>query len=298
MEVRQLQIFRTLAEELNFTRTAEKVHTVQSNVTAQIKALEEELGTPLFDRLGRRVTLTDAGRNFLPFASQALAAMDQGHRAIQTGAEPSGPLRIGAPESVLTYRLPQVLHAFRRQCPHVELIFVPYMSMPFVLELEAGKLDMAITMADSLPSANIKSVRLRTEQVFLLGDPSHPLASKSGVKPADLAGQNLLLTESGCSYRQKLDRILALANIRPANITEFSSVEAIKECISLGMGLGLLPAIVVAREMRQYHLKALKWAGPSLDIATHIIWHKDKWISPAMSAFMKTVKDKLEDSDR
>ena len=115
MEVRQLQIFRTLAEELNFTRTAEKVHTVQSNVTAQIKALEEELGAPLFDRLGRRVTLTDAGRNFLPFASQALAAMDQGQRAIQTGAEPSGPLRIGAPESVLTYRLPQVLHAFRRQ---------------------------------------------------------------------------------------------------------------------------------------------------------------------------------------
>ena len=125
MEVRQLQIFRTLAEELNFTRTAEKVHTVQSNVTAQIKALEDELGTPLFDRLGRRVTLTDAGRNFLPFASQALAAMDQGQRAIETGAEPSGPLRIGAPESVLTYRLPQVLHAFRRHFPHVELIFSP-----------------------------------------------------------------------------------------------------------------------------------------------------------------------------
>ena len=126
MEVRQLQIFRTLAEELNFTRTAEKVHTVQSNVTAQIKALEEELGTPLFDRFGRRVTLTDAGRNFLPFASQALAAMDQGQRAIQTGADPSGPLRIGAPESILTYRLPEVLRAFRRHFPHVELIFRPY----------------------------------------------------------------------------------------------------------------------------------------------------------------------------
>ena len=71
MEVRQLQIFRILAEELNFTRTAERVHTVQSNVTAQIKALEEELGVPLFDRLGRRVTLTDAGRQFRPFAEQA-----------------------------------------------------------------------------------------------------------------------------------------------------------------------------------------------------------------------------------
>ena len=82
MEVRQLQIFRALAEELNFTRTAERVHTVQSNVTAQIKALEEELGVPLFDRLGRRVVLTDAGRRFQPFAEQALLAMEQGERAV------------------------------------------------------------------------------------------------------------------------------------------------------------------------------------------------------------------------
>ena len=83
MEVRQLQIFRMLAEELNFTRTAEKVHTVQSNVTAQIKALEEELGVPLFDRLGRRVTLTDAGRRFLPFAEQALAQRVENQREDQ-----------------------------------------------------------------------------------------------------------------------------------------------------------------------------------------------------------------------
>jgi DNA-binding transcriptional LysR family regulator len=106
-----------------------------------------------------------------------------------------------------------------------------------------------------------------------------------------------LLTEAGCSYREKLDRLLALANIRPANITEFASVEAIKQCVSLGMGLGLLPAIVVERELRQHHLKALSWAGPPLDIATRIIWHKDKWISPAMAAFMKLVKDKLQETE-
>jgi DNA-binding transcriptional LysR family regulator len=297
MEVRQLQIFRTLAEELNFTRTAEKVHTVQSNVTAQIKALEEELGVPLFDRLGRRVTLTDAGRNFLPFAGQALAAMEQGQRAVQAGAEPSGPLRIGAPESVLTYRLPPVLRAFRRRFPHVELTFRPYMEATIALKLETGKLDMAIHMADVLPPHGIQAVRLRTERVFLLVEASHPLASRATVKPADLAGQNLLLTEAGCGYRAKLDRVLALQNIRPGNVTEFSSVEAIKQCVIAGMGLALLPAIVVARELRQHQFKALHWAGPSLDIATHILWHKDKWVSPAMSAFMELVKDKLEDSE-
>jgi DNA-binding transcriptional LysR family regulator len=297
MEVRQLQIFRTLAEELNFTRTAEKVHTVQSNVTAQIKALEEELGVPLFDRLGRRVTLTDAGRSFLPFADQALAAMEQGQRAVQSDAEPSGPLRIGAPESVLTYRLPPVLRAFRRRFPQVELTFRPYSDATLALKLEAGKFDMAIHMSDVPLASSIKSMRLRTERVFLLAESNHPLASRATVKPADLAGQSLLLTEAGCGYREKLDKALALKNIRPGNVTEFSSVEAIKQCVAVGMGLGLLPAIVVARELRQRQFKALHWAGPSLDISTHILWHKDKWISPAMAAFVQLVREKLEDPE-
>jgi len=296
MEVRQLEIFRTLSEELNFTRTAEKVHTVQSNVTAQIKALEEELGSPLFDRLGRRVTLTDAGRNFLPFAEQALTAMERGQRAVQTGAEPSGPLRVGIPESILTYRLPQVLRIFHRRFPHVELIFRPQWDDALPAMLENGKLDMAVCMIDCSPNAAIKSIRLSPERIFLLAHASHPLASQRTVKPADMAGQSLLLTESGCGYRLKLDQLMALQNIRPGNVTEFSSVEAIKQCVAAGMGLGLLPAIVVARELRQRQFKALHWAGPSLDIATHILWHRDKWISPAMAAFMDLVKEKLEDS--
>ncbi|MGA3047587.1 MAG: LysR family transcriptional regulator [Terracidiphilus sp.] len=297
MEVRQLQIFRTLADELNFTRTAEKVHTVQSNVTAQIKALEEELGVPLFDRLGRRVTLTDAGRSFLPFAGQALTAMEQGQRAVQTGAEPSGPLRIGIPESMLAYRLPQVLRTFHRRFPHVELIFRPQYDEALPAMLETGKLDMAVCMIEASPNDTIKSTRLRTERIFLLAHPSHPLALRRTVKVVDLAGQTLLLTEGGCGYRLKLDRQMTLQNIRPGNVTEFSSVEAIKQCVLAGMGLGLLPAIVVARELRQHQLKALHWAGPSMDISTHILWHKDKWISPAMAAFIELVKEKLEDSE-
>jgi DNA-binding transcriptional LysR family regulator len=296
MEVRQLEIFRTLAEELNFTRTAERVHTVQSNVTAQIKALEEELGSPLFDRLGRRVTLTDAGRNFLPFAEQALIAMAQGQRAVQTGAEPSGPLRVGIPESILTYRLPQVLRIFHRRFPHVELTFRPQWDEVLPTMLESGKLDMAVCMIDCSPNPAIKSMRLGPERIILLAHASHPLASQRTVKPADMAGQTLLLTESGCGYRLKLDQLMALENIRPGNITEFSSVEAIKQCVAAGMGLGLLPAVVVARELRQHQFKALHWAGPSLDIATHILWHRDKWISPAMAAFMDLVKERLEDS--
>jgi len=295
MEVRQLQIFRILAEELNFTRTAEKVHTVQSNVTAQIRALEGELGVPLFDRLGRRVTLTDAGRRFLPFAENALTAMEQGQRVLRTGAKPSGPLRVGSPESILTYRLPPILRAFREQFPDVELSFRPHLNETLVAELETGKLDMVICMADSLSSAALVSVPLSTEEIFLLGHASHPLTRKAAVLPSDLAGQTLLLTESGCGYRNKLDRILTLQNVRAGNITEFSSVEAMKQCVAAAMGLGLLPGIVVARELRQRQFKALRWAGPPLDISTHILWHKDKWVSPAMAAFRDLVQETLGD---
>ncbi|MDE3201747.1 MAG: LysR family transcriptional regulator [Acidobacteriota bacterium] len=297
MEVRQLQIFTVLAEELNFTRTAERVHTVQSNVTSQIKALEQELGVPLFDRLGRRVALTDAGKRFLPFAEKALESMEHGLRALQNGAEPSGPLRIGAPESVVTYRLPRVLSAFRKKYPRVEVIFRPDTPEPILADLESGKVDLAIYMKDEITHPSIIYQTIRTERIFLLSHPGHPLTKKRTVKPSDLGGQTLLLTEHGCAYRAKLDRALAMQNVKPGHITEFNSVEAIKKCVAAGLGLAILPAIVVSGELRAQQMKALHWAGPQLDIATHILWHRDKWVSPAMKAFCDLVMESLERDD-
>jgi DNA-binding transcriptional LysR family regulator len=294
MEVRQLQIFCVLADELNFTRTAERVHTVQSNVTTQIKALEEELGTPLFDRLAKRVVLTEAGRRFLPYAEKALTAMLEGHSAVQQSSEPAGSLRIGAPESVLAYRLPQVLQCFRKRYPQVELLFRPHLDETLMDALEGGRLDMAIRMVDIVDHAQCASVRLRTEKVFLIAHPDHPLAKKRSVQAADLAGEVMLLTESGCAYRKKLDELLAAQKIRAGNITEFSSVEALKQCATAGMGIGLLPEIVVAAEMKNKQLKELRWAGPDLDIATHIVWHKDKWISPGMLVFLEMLREMLQ----
>ena len=125
MEVRQLEIFRALAEELNFTRTAERVHCVQSNVTAQIRSLEQELGAQLFDRLAKRVVLTEAGKRLLPYAEKALVTLTEAKHALSPSSVPAGPLRVGAPESVLTYRLPRVLRTFHKRYPEVELIFRP-----------------------------------------------------------------------------------------------------------------------------------------------------------------------------
>jgi DNA-binding transcriptional LysR family regulator len=292
MEVRQLQTFCVLAEELNFTRTAERVHTVQSNVTSQIKSLEAELGFPLFDRLAKRVILTEAGRRFRPFAEKALAAMDEGCRVVKFGTEPAGPLHIYSPESVLAYRLPEVLKLFRKQYPKVELIFRPESDRKLADELENGRVDLAISMSDVVDAEQLSSVRLRSESVYLFATPDHPLASAKKVYPKDLLDETLLLTESGCGYRKKLDMQLAAANVRPQHVTEFSSIEAIKQCANAGMGMGLLPEIVIAGELRKKQFAVVNWHEP-MSIATHIIWHKDKWISPVMQAFLNIVKAKL-----
>jgi DNA-binding transcriptional LysR family regulator len=294
MEVRQLKTFCVLAEELNFTRTAERVHTVQSNVTSQIKALEDELGSPLFDRLGKRVVLTETGRRFRPYAEKALAAMDQGLRAAKFGSEPAGPLHIYAPESVLTYRLPEVLKVFRKTYPRVEIIFRPESDSSLAAELECGKIDLAITMSDSVNGEQLSSLAMRCEDVYLFATPDHPLANGKKIYPKDLIDQTLLLTEAGCGYRKKLDLQLAAANTRPQHITEFSSVEAIKQCVTAGLGIGLLPEVVIACELRKKQFALINWHKGKMAIGTHALWHKDKWISAAMEAFLETLKDRLQ----
>src|ERR1700723_4779416 len=294
MEVRQLHTFCVLAEELNFTRTAERVFTVQSNVTSQIKSLEAELGSPLFARLAKRVVLTEAGHRFRPYAEKALAAMDQGYRAVKFGTEPAGPLHIYAPESVLVYRLPEVLKVFRKRYPRVELIFRPESERPLAVELETGKIDLAISMSDSVDGEQLCSIRMRSEDIYLFATPDHPLAAARKVYPKDLFGQTLLLPEAGCGKRKKLDMRLASANVKPQHITEFSSVEAIKQCVLAGMGIGFLPEIVIACELRKKQFTAVKWHDSKMTIATHIVWHKDKWISPGMEAFLGILKSTLK----
>jgi DNA-binding transcriptional LysR family regulator len=222
--------------------------------------------------------------------------MEQGQQAVQVGAEPSGPLRIAAPESVLTYRLPSLVRAFRQRFPRVELVFRPHTAATVPAELESGRVDLAFHMIEELPIPALRSYALQRERIFLLADPGHALARQRTVKATDLAGQSFLLTESGCGYRAKFERILALHKIRLGNVTEFSSVEAIKECVAAGMGIGLLPAMTVSREIRQSQCKQLAWAGPSLDIVTHLVWHQDKWVSPAMSAFRDLVTRSVDDS--
>lgn len=123
MEIKQLITYKTAAENLNFTLTARMLNFAQSSVTAQIKALEAELGTPLFERLGKRLVLTEAGRQFKLYADKMIILTEEAKMVVRGDKEPAGTLIIGAQESQCTYRLPPILKKFKDQFPHVRLVF-------------------------------------------------------------------------------------------------------------------------------------------------------------------------------
>src|SRR5436190_8129479 len=125
MDLRQLATFRMVATTLSFTQTAATLGYVQSSVTAQIQALETDLGVPLFDRLGKRVTLTDAGQRLLHYAEKMLDLAEEARSIVPGDTEPTGSLTISAPESLCAYRLPVVLNEFRKRYPQVRLMFLP-----------------------------------------------------------------------------------------------------------------------------------------------------------------------------
>jgi DNA-binding transcriptional LysR family regulator len=283
-DLRQVRAFRTVAAEHSFTKAAVALNYAQSSITAQIRGIEEDLGVPLFDRMGRRVELTAAGRRFLAYAEKMLELADEARRSARGSAEPAGPLRICASESLLTYRMPSLLRAFQRRYPAVQL------------SLEAAghrtpedpidpRVDITLSIDEPIRSSQVVVERLRTEWMAVAVAADHPLAGRKRIRTADLANRQFLLADSGCSYRSLFERNLAARGIQVSSFLEFASVEAIKQCGLAGVGIAVIPEIVVSAELKSGALVALPWPSPRMRVYTQIVRDRKKWFSPVMQAF-------------
>lgn len=287
MELRQLQTFREVAKTLSFTRTAATLNYAQSSVSAQIQTLEEEFGVALFDRLGRRIILTAAGQRLLHYADKICALVDEALVAVPGDQEPAGTLTIGAPETLCAYRLPQVVEAFRRCYPKVDIIFRPSPTAEdWDTLLGEGMADAALILNEPYQAPQLIVQALYQEPILVVAHPHHRLAKAHMITPAALRGETLLLTEANCPYRLAFERVLRSANVTPANVLEFHSVEAIKQCALTGMGIAVLPWVVVQQEVAAERLVPLTVAGLTFNMVTQLAWHRDKWISPALAAFL------------
>ncbi len=297
MELNQLATFQTVARTLSFTRAAAALNYAQSTVSAQVQALEEELGVPLFNRLGKRVSLTENGQRLLEYADKLLNLAEEARTVVSGQDGFSGVLTISAPETLCTYRLMEVLRRFRAQFPRVQLVIGYDVHADIVNDLTRGLIDLAFVIGEPVEAANLTVESLITEPLLPVAPPDHPLARLARVVPADLRYEPVLLTENGCTYRTLFERSLAAAGVKLTSTLEFHSVEVIKQSAMAGLGLAVLPAITVSAEITRGQLVCLPWAGPALEVVTQVMWHKDRWLSPVLSQFLSLTRELLKEAE-
>jgi DNA-binding transcriptional LysR family regulator len=286
MELRQLQIFCTAAQTLNFTKAGLQLGYAQSNITGQIHQLEKELQVRLFERLGRGIQLTSEGKNFLQNAKNILRLCEKAKEELSAQVF-RGNLSIGAAETLCVYRLPQILTEYRKRYPLVEIRVQTESCENLYEQIKGNQIDLALVLTDSIKVSDMVVQILHDETMTMVASPLHPLAKKKKIKPHDFSDECLIVTSPGCGYRPLILSVFKKYEVKPGSIMELSSIGAIKECTICGLGIAILPKVAVKDELVRGKLIELDWAGPYFDVKTQLLYHHEKWLTPAMRAFLE-----------
>jgi len=291
MDMKQLQTFIIAAETLSFTQTAQRLDYAQSSITAQIKTLEKELNVILFERLGKRIILTEEGKCLQQYA-QKMLELDREMKKAMSNEQEQVVLKVGAQESQCVYRLPSILQQFQQAHPYVKIIFKPVHTTEIAKELlQTGELDVAFITDTYQETAMLHRERLLEEQLVFVNTSKD---SREPLSASQLSTETMLLTETGCSYRNHLEAQLQQESIMPLQMIEFASIEAIKQCVIAGLGITFLPRMVVEKELENGQLVEIKSALNLDPIFTDIAWHKDKHMESCLLDFIAIAKQRYE----
>ena len=268
MELRQLEHFVAAAEERHFTRAAQRLHIVQSGLSASIRALERELDAPLFVRSTRRVELTQAGRALLPEARRALAAARAATDAVAAvqgllrGSLAVGTMQILPPAVDLL----AVLGRFHADHPGVELRLRQAGTGTLLDGVRDARLDLALVAPVGRPPPELTLRRLASDPLLVACAPGHPLAGRRQVALADLAGERFVDFQADWGLRMLLDRHFAAAGLDRSTALEVNDVPSLLELVAHGLGVALVPE-VVARHPAEVRYLRLRPPAPRFEVA-------------------------------
>lgn len=213
---------------------------------------------------------------------------------IQADEVPTGTLTIGAIESLAAYRLPPILQEYKKQYPQVQIILKPGVCWEMRNQVRNGDLDMAFLLDAAKETQDLITEVLIREKMALIAPKHHPLTKKARIVPADLERETLLNTEPGCSYRGQFEQCLQNQGVVLANNLEFWNIEAIKKCVMCDIGISFLPMITVKEELEENRMALLNWDDSSINVATQLVYHKAKWMSPALTEFLRITRKHAE----
>jgi len=263
-DVHQLRVFAAVAEHLSFTRAAEVMFLTQSAVSHQIARLEQSLGAPLFDRDGRKVKLTPAGRTLLHQARRVFAALEDARAAVQASARPdSGRLRIGASSTSCQFIIPEALREFRESFPSYSLMIWSGDSPQITEKLLDGTLDLGIVVRTDRTS-KLNFQELFTDDLGFLVSPLHPWAKSGKVDRRQLPEQQMILYSRNSASFRLVERYFVRLHVPLRDWIELGSMDAIKELVKLGLGVSIVARWIADAEIRERSLVWLPLHGANM----------------------------------
>src|SRR5712664_3176052 len=250
VDLRQVEILQAIAETGSFTASGRKLHVSQSAISRQILLLEEELGEPLFLRVGRQVRMTPAAESLVQLGQRVFQDVRETVGAITDRTrELRGTLRLSGGMTVCLYVFPPLLKHLRRVHPHLDVRLTVATAGRSVQEIRAGRVDAGL-LTLPVEESDLMTMPVLREELLLVTTPTHPLAKRKRIVPQDLHGQPFVLFEPGSNTRRVIDRFLLGENIEPNIVMDTENVEIIKAMVKTGLGIGIVPYQAIAREVR------------------------------------------------
>jgi LysR family transcriptional regulator, cell division regulator len=289
MDAGDLRIFEAVARLGGMNKAAAELNTVQSNVTARIRALEAQLGVSLFRRTSRGAKLTAAGERLLPYASRVGKLLEEARRAALDDGAPRGALLIGSLETTTALRLAPLLATFVAACPEVDFSLRTGTSCELVEQVLARQLEGAF-VCGPVDHPDLSSEPLFREELVLLTAP--------GIKSVEQYLQGgevrIVVLRLGCSYRLVLENWLARQGIVGVRQLEFGTLEAIIGCVTAGLGITLLPKALIGSVWREGTVAVHPMPAGEGAVETMFIRRPDERASSALTAFLAHIRPRLQ----
>ncbi len=291
MDIKNINTFIRAAELKSFTKVAQESNYAQSTVTAQIQQLERELGYPLFDRIGKTVSLTCLGEEFLKYAHSISEQLSKACSLNKEKSEIKGILRIGVIESLLFANLKNIIPKFRNTFKNVNVQIKMGQTTELIEMLKQNKLDLIYISADKNTDNELSCEYIKEEHLVFISSPTHPLSNVSDISAEDLFKYDFAVTEqTGVCY----GRLKALASENGSilrTIVEVDNTTVVSEIVEEGLGIGFLPEYSVHKRLQNKSLKILDVNIPSQIYYRQVLCHKNRWHSPFLNTFIEMLKD-------
>ncbi|CAG7617807.1 LysR family transcriptional regulator [Paenibacillus allorhizosphaerae] len=278
MESADLRIFQAVAREGSITKAAVRLGYVQSNVTARVQQLESELGTVLFHRHNRGMTLSSSGKTLLGYADKIVGLLDEATKALSSSEVPSGPLMIGSTQTAAAVRLPKLLTAYYEQYPNVVLSIATGHTQFLMEQVLHYELDGAFIGCECR-HPELQSIPAFEEELVIA-------STASITSLEDAVKRPILVFSRGCSYREVLEDWLRANGLTQSIIMEFGTLEAIIGGVSAGLGISMMPKAVIRKHEADGLVRTYEIEPSYRHMKTEFITRKDSFISSALQAFI------------